>query len=117
MERIGITLCKLGICPNYTGYREMCLAIHLAMEDPARLTALVRQIYTPVGKATGKSWTAVERNLRTVIGRAWDVNPEYMVEIAGRPLNRRPETGEFLAMMWGYLTAQDANATTPKTTP
>ncbi len=113
MDKIDITLCKLGICPTYTGYREMCLAIRLTLEDPARLTALVRCIYTPVGQTTGKRWTAVERNLRTVVRRAWEVNPAYLQEIAGRPLERWPGTGEFLAIMWGYLAAQDANATTP----
>ncbi len=106
MKKIEITLHRLGICPHYTGYREMHLAIRLTMEDPARLTALVRRVYAPVGQETGKSWTAVERNLRTAIGRAWDANPEYMAEVAGRPLAHKPETGEFLAMMWVYLSQQ-----------
>lgn len=103
MNEINFTLHRLGICPHYTGYREMCLAIHLTLEEPDRLAALVRQIYTPVGQATDKNWTAVERNLRTVVRRAWEANPAYMAEIAGRPLAHKPETGEFLAMMWGYL--------------
>ncbi|MCC8075707.1 MAG: sporulation initiation factor Spo0A C-terminal domain-containing protein [Clostridiales bacterium] len=103
MNKIETTLHRLGICPTYTGYCEMRLAIQLTLEDPARLTALVRCIYTPVGQATGKRWTAVERSLRTVVRRAWEANPAYMVEIAGRPLARKPGTGEFLAMMWGYL--------------
>ncbi len=108
MDKIDLTLCKLGICPTYIGYREMCLAIRLTLEEPARLTALVRQIYTPVGQTTDKNWTAVERNLRTVVRRAWEVNPTYLVEIAGRPLAHKPETGEFLAMMWGYLADGEA---------
>ncbi|MCD8051753.1 MAG: sporulation initiation factor Spo0A C-terminal domain-containing protein [Clostridiales bacterium] len=107
MKKTSVELCRLGICPNYVGYQEMHLAIQLALEDPTRLTALVQQIYTPVGQTTGKNWTAVERNLRTVVRRAWEANPEYMQEIAGRPLERWPGTGEFLAMMWGYLASEE----------
>ncbi|MCD8052341.1 MAG: sporulation initiation factor Spo0A C-terminal domain-containing protein [Clostridiales bacterium] len=108
MNKIETTLHRLGICPNYTGCREMYLALRLALEEPARLTALARCIYAPVGQATGKNWTAVERNLRTVIRRAWEANPAYMAEIAGRPLAHKPETGEFLAMMYVYLNSENA---------
>ncbi|MCD8050732.1 MAG: sporulation initiation factor Spo0A C-terminal domain-containing protein [Clostridiales bacterium] len=103
MEKTGITLHRLGICPNYTGYMELRLALRLVSEDPARLTALVRQVYMPVGGAVSKSWLAVERNLRTVIRRAWETNPAFLQEVAGRPLDHGPETGEFLAMMYVYL--------------
>ncbi|MCD8334669.1 MAG: sporulation initiation factor Spo0A C-terminal domain-containing protein [Clostridiales bacterium] len=103
MKKTSVELCRLGICPNYVGYQEMHLAIQLALEDPTRLTALVREVYTPVGEATGRHWTAVERNLRTVVRRAWKENPDLLVEIAGRPLERGPGTGDFLGMMWVYL--------------
>ncbi|MCD8189976.1 MAG: sporulation initiation factor Spo0A C-terminal domain-containing protein [Clostridiales bacterium] len=104
MKRTEIELCRLGICPNYVGWHELTLALRLIQDDPMRLTALMRQVYMPVGEAVGKDWTAVERNLRTVVRRAWKVNPAYMVEIAARPLERWPETGEFLGMMYVFLT-------------
>ena len=71
---IQIILRRLGICTTYKGYKATVLALTLALEDENRLNSITREIYTEVAKRLGSTPSAIEKNLRTVVQRAWRMN-------------------------------------------
>lgn len=98
-KQIIAMLRSLGITRSYLGYRRIVLAVHLALENQDRLEAVIKEIYQPVAAACGCSWTAVERTLRTISQRAWQVNPRLLTQMAGYPLDRAPSAARFLEIL------------------
>ena len=45
----------------------------------------------------------VERNLRTVVSRAWQVNPDLLCRMAGYPLTAAPTASEFIEIIASYI--------------
>ncbi len=66
----------------------MC-AIQLALEEESRLRNVTKEIYWVVADAMGCARSDIERNLRTLSLRAWQVNPLRLQEIAPYPCRRR----------------------------
>lgn len=93
------TLKKLGITPNYIGFRQTVLAIEFAHECPERLLLVTKCLYPVVAKEYGTSWKAVERNIRSVITIAWERNPALLEYLAGYPLADKPKAAQFIAML------------------
>ena len=102
-NEIQIILRELGIGYTYRGYRSAVIAVSLAVEDENRLDSIVNNIYMETAKQTGVKWTAVERNIKTVIQRAWRTNPARLCEISGYPLSKPPTVSEFIDMMYNYV--------------
>ena len=65
----------------------------------SRLEAVIKEIYRPVAAACGCRWTAIERTLRTLSHRAWQVNPRLLSQMAGYPLRRAPSAAQFLEIL------------------
>lgn len=82
------TLRQLGVGGNYIAQQRAVTAIQLAIEDEDRLLYVTKNIYLPVAQICGCKWTAVERNLRTVVQRVWRINPEGLAQMAGLPPER-----------------------------
>lgn len=74
--------------------------------DEDRLSRLVLEVYTPVALQYGCDWKVVERNLRTVILRAYKQNPQLMERLAGYPMEKPPRAGEFLGMIYNFMARQ-----------
>ncbi len=87
---IQIILRRLGICTTYKGYKATVLALTLALEDENRLNSITREIYTEVAKRLGSTPSAIEKNLRTVVQRAWRMNPGDLEKMAGYHLEFTP---------------------------
>ena len=87
----------------YRGMKQTMTAISLALENEDRLNAVIKEIYIPTALIHNTSASAVERNIRTVVQHALQVNPGYLTRIAGYPLNGAPSVSEFLAIMVSYL--------------
>ena len=51
----------------------------------------------------GCKWTAVERNIRTAVERAWRVNRSLLLEMAGYPLDTEPTASEFIEIIATYI--------------
>lgn len=115
MTTILDILRQLGIGRNYCGFRAAVMAIELALEDEDRLLCVKRDIYGAIAERTGVSVTAVERNLRTVIRRAWQVNPELLNHMAGYPLKHAPSVCAFIEIVSGYLERQAVSGSPPST--
>ena len=73
------------------------------MENEDRLEAVTKEIYREVAKRCGCNWSAVERNIRTVVQRAWRINRPLLIRMAGYPLEVPPTASEFIAIVANYI--------------
>lgn len=97
------TLHALGITRNYRGFRRSAIAIRLVLENPERLENVTRDVYRIVADTCGCNSAAVERNLRTVVERAWRISPTLLRYMAGYPLACPPTVSEFLEIVSNYI--------------
>lgn len=103
MTRIQNTLRPFGITKCYKGFHRVCFSIHLAITDDSRLEAVTKEIYMETASHFDCAWTAVERNIRTVVARAWQVNPNLLIHMAGYPLDGTPTASEFIEIISSYI--------------
>ncbi len=75
----------------------------LGNSDGVAAYSLHRNVYEPLARDSGYNTQQIERNLRTVIQRAWCVNPEGLQNICPYPLQAAPTTGEFLDILVTHL--------------
>lgn len=103
MTIIKRTLRLFGITRCYKGFKHTAYAIHLAVQNESRLEAVTKEIYMATASHFGCKWTAVERNIRTAVERAWRVNPSLLCELAGYPLSSPPAASEFIEIIASYI--------------
>ena len=103
MTIIQDTLRLFGITRCYKGFKHTTFAIWLAIRDDSRLEAVTKEIYMETASHFNCEWTAVERNIRTSVARAWRVNRPLLGEIAGYPLETEPTASEFIEIIATYL--------------
>ena len=89
----------LGISENYTGFFQTACAVALCRADPKRLQLVTKWVYPEVARLCGTSWSAVERNIRTVCGVAWKNNRPLLEQLGRRPFPQRPHNAQFLAIL------------------
>lgn len=94
---------QLGIGANYKGFRFATLAVAMILDDETCLTKLNKAIYEDIAALVGCSPTAIERDLRTVIARAWQCCPQRLTQIAGYTLPAAPTVSEFLDIVANYV--------------
>lgn len=97
------TLRELGIPRTYCGYKLTIAAVELGLQDEDRLLSVTKEIYWAVADQCGCDRSHVERNIRTIIMRAWSVNRPLLLDIAGYPLEAPPSVSEFIDMLVSYL--------------
>ena len=102
-NQIKETLRSLGITTNYYGFHRTLSAVELVLENNDRLQAVTREIYWTVAERCGCKRAAVERNIRTVVQRAWRINPQRLIRIAGYPLSEAPTASEFIEIVANYV--------------
>ena len=103
MTAIQDLLRLFGITRCYKGSQHTAYAIHLAVEDEDRLEAVTKEIYMETAFHFNCTWTAVERNIRTAVARAWKINRPLLAEIAGYPLTCTPTASEFIEILASYI--------------
>lgn len=96
---------SLGVGRQYLGYQMAARAVELAMADERCLYCVKQHIYIPLAEETACDWRSVERNIRTVTRRAWAVNPDLLIKMAGYPLQQAPTVTEFVEIISSYLLA------------
>ncbi|MBQ8555230.1 MAG: sporulation initiation factor Spo0A C-terminal domain-containing protein [Clostridia bacterium] len=94
---------RLGIGRQYLGYNAALRAVEMTIEDESCLYCVKQGIYVPISVHANCDWRTVERNIRTVIQRAWCVNPDMVIEMAGFPLHQAPTVTEFIEMVSAYV--------------
>ena len=92
-------LYRLGISANYTGFFQTACAVKLCRTEPERLLLVTKRVYPEVAKLCGTSWSAVERNIRTACGIAWENNRHLLERLAHKPLHQKPNNAQFLAIL------------------
>lgn len=90
---------KLGIGRQYLGYNIIIKAVRMVLLDENRLLCIKQGVFVPLSEQEKCDWRAIERNIRTIIHRAWCVNREYLNELAGYPLRHEPTVTEFVEML------------------
>lgn len=94
---------SLGITNRYRGYRCVVTAITLVLKNEECMRSVVRDVYRATASLCGCSWYAVERNIRTVVRRAWLINPQRLSKMAGYPLDGQPTVSEFIDILACYI--------------
>ena len=107
-RRVCHLLRRMGVTPNYTGFHQAARAACEAARRPELMLSLSKWLYPLVAREMNTTGAAVERNIRTVILRAWRRNPELLRQCAGFPLSKRPTCGEFLDMLAACLEGPQA---------
>lgn len=107
MITIQNILRPFGITGRYKGFHHVCFSIQLAVTDDFRLNAVTREIYMVTAVQFNCNWKAVERNIRTVVIRAWNVNPDLLSQMAGYPLDGPPTASEFIEIVSSYILRSD----------
>ena len=99
---------RLGVTANYTGFFHASYSVLLAMENPQRLLLVTKWLYPEVAKRYHTTAGAVDRNIRTVVLRAWQLNQETLEQIAGYSLAKKPTSAQFISILSTYLQAKKA---------
>lgn len=89
----------LGIGRQYLGYNITIMAVRMVLIDENRLLCTKQGILLPLSEQQHCDWRAIERNIRTVIHRAWCVNQDYLMTIAGYPMTQEPTVTEFVEIL------------------
>lgn len=97
---------RLGIRESYKGYWRVLIAVDRCLEDSSRLLAFRDNIYVYMAKQENVVWRTVEKNFRTVVKRAWAINPELVQEIAGYRIDWEPSVSEFISNLVTYRKKQ-----------
>ena len=92
-------LARMGVTPNYIGFRQTLSAVALARQDPKCLSLVTKDLYPQVAKEYHTSWKSVERNIRSVITIAWARNPTLIRELARYPLTSKPKAAQFIGIL------------------
>lgn len=103
MTAIQDTLHLFGVTRCYKGSQHTAYAIYLAVQDESRLEAVTKDIYMETPSHFNCTWTAVERNIRTAVARAWRVNRPLLCKTAGYPLKTEPTASEFIKIIASYM--------------
>ena len=93
----------LGVGRQYVGYNLVIRAVRMVLCDEKKLLCIKSGVYVPLADLENCDWRAVERNIRTVIQRAWNVKPGQVQAMMGYAMDRPPTLTEFLDMMVEYI--------------
>lgn len=103
MTSIQEILRLLGITRCHKGFKHIEFSVALAVSEEDRLEAVTKEIYMETASYFHCKWTAVERNIRTAVARAWKVNRPLLCELAGYPLTCPPTASEFIEIIASYI--------------
>lgn len=96
----------LGIGRQYLGYNITIQAVRMVLNDENRLLCIKQGVFLPLSEQQHCDWRTIERNIRTIIHRAWSVNREYLGELAGYPMRQEPTVTEFVEMLSAHILRQ-----------
>jgi two-component system response regulator (stage 0 sporulation protein A) len=97
----------LGITRRYTGFEQLEQAIEIVANDQDAIGSIRKRIFYPISERYYCDWKSVERNVRTLVDRAWKVNPQYLEKLAGYPLNRKPTAIDFVDIVAQHVLYAD----------
>lgn len=100
----------LGIRTSYKGYYYLVAALEQALEDESRLLSYTTEIFPYIAQKYHTNIKCVERNIRTVIHVCWNSPGRRKLQnLCPYPLERQPSVGEFIDLLFWYLSHQQNN--------
>lgn len=105
-RKINELLLSLGIGRQYLGHSITAQAISMVIQDENCLLCVKHGIFLPIAARRKCDWRTIERNMRTVIHRAWSLNADRLMELAVYPLRREPTVTEFLDILSSHIMRQ-----------
>lgn len=101
----------LGIPGSYRGHHCLVVGAELAARNPNIIFRATTALYPEIAQIVGSTPKRVERNIRTAIKACWDDgNREFLNQIAGCPLSKRPKPIELIDMIAAYLERENAKS-------
>jgi len=101
---IETVLRAVGGCGTKKGFTGIIWGVSFALEDPAMLYAVTKDLYPAIADAMGMNMQAILRDMRALVTWCWDFGDREMLNrVAGRKLLDKPSVGEFIDMLAGYL--------------
>lgn len=100
------TLRSIGIHGRYRGHRQASVALQLMLQDQSEKYDIAESLFADVARICQCNPDCIERNIRTVIFRAWRTNRKRLLEIAGYQLIAPPTVSEFLDILANHIRRQ-----------
>lgn len=100
-------LYRLGVTARYVGFFHVSYAIQLCVKQPERLQLVTKWVYPDVARQYNTNWRAVARDITTVGNVIWKQNRSLLEELARRPLKKKPENAQLLAILVSGLSPPD----------
>ena len=96
LKSLGLTCC-------YCGWKPAIYAILLVVRDESRLQNVMTDIYQPTADALHLHPYNVERNIRTLVQRAWQVDKQRLACLAGYKLDAPPSASQFIEIIASHV--------------
>lgn len=103
IEQIYDLLRQLGLPADRMGFFYVSYAVYLFVRQPNLTIFAELWLYPKVARHYGTDRGAVKRGICAALDTVWTVEPERLAELARRPLERKPEPAEFLAILASYF--------------
>ena len=78
-KEIKNILIKLGFTPNLRGYKYLCTAINLTLQDTNLINNVTKQLYPSVAILHGDKTSCVERSIRHAIKVSYNSKKIYEI--------------------------------------
>ena len=110
-EKISNIFISIGIPPHIKGYQYLREGIKMAIENPAIINSVTKELYPEIGKKFNTTASKVERAIRHAIEVAWNrgrvdaINAIFGVRVYIG--SERPTNSEFIALVADKLILED----------
>lgn len=110
-EKISNIFISIGIPPHIKGYQYLREGIKMAIENPAIINSVTKELYPEIGKKFDTTASKVERAIRHAIEVAWNrgrvdaINAIFGVRVYIG--SERPTNSEFIALVADKLILED----------
>lgn len=95
---------SLGIYRSLVGYHYLAYGLSLILMDEERLACVTKNLYPEIADHYGVSYASVEKALRYAVTRCWEYgNRDFLDQIAGFALYRKPTVAQFFDILAAYL--------------
>ena len=102
---------RLGIHLSSLGHQYIVYAVALVRDDSSLLHSVTSALYPAIANRFCVSPASVEQSIRYCLNHCWQMgNRALLNEIAGYPLQYRPYTRDFIAMLADYVCREEAES-------
>ncbi len=99
MDTIEEQLLRLGINQGFKGFQILLESCRLGIEDEDRLNNIRGNLLSRCAAADKCSIRCIERNLQTLMKRAWKTNPDYLLSISGLYMTEAPTVSQLIEIL------------------